>query len=278
MSTSGRGGKKPRAPISGPLLVLFFGSLAAMALFVLAYQRKAIRPHAYSATGLDVNMEVPAEAQSSDTPAQPLPKEEAAPPPPDGSLTMIQGSGDIRLGGKPASKKEAAAITITRLVRVNEVRYQKIAERYSKASPLLRQYGQEWMKHSDLRKFNNEYFRDHDPIKFAWNVARSPNFASLVKKYAGQKVFLSVIAEFARQTPSELANAGRAYLEADSNAAKLVKKFATAIGLPGEVFAGIAEGTVDPNQAKNAAIKENPALQQFLQQSNFDPNKVNFNR
>src|SRR3569833_1145438 len=56
--------------------------------------------------------------------------------------------------------------------RRNEDAVRRYAERMTKQSPVILQYGRDWMSHPDLKKLNDDYMRNHDPIAFMAGLAQ----------------------------------------------------------------------------------------------------------
>lgn len=125
------------------------------------------------------------------------------------------------------------------------------------------------MSHPDLKKLNDDYMRDHDPVAFLRGVARSKNFAKLMVKYARDPALQALVKEGIAQAPGEVTSSGMALLQQDSAIKTVVSNVAEALGLPPALTAGIlGSGKVDQNQIMGKVLQGNPGLQGAIQ----DPN------
>lgn len=248
---------------TGILLLLGLASLAVMAVVVIGARRRTVKLDVYGDSGLNLNVD---------------PEREPAALPPAGLPRTAPGADRVYRSGveprAPAAAGSRAVISWTAAVRSNESRYERLARRYSAAHPVIRQYGVDWMRYPDLHRFNDEYFRDHDPIRFARNVAASPNFARLVKKYAHRPEVIGFCRDAAMEAPPELLRTVQDYLRTDSNAAELLRRFTTAAGLPEFLLSGLLGGAGNSGKAVLSAVKSNPQLQEILQRENIDPDRI----
>lgn len=274
------------------LLVL---SLGGMALVVLGTQRWIARQNDDHSSGLDVDtmavgrpavMPVPDIVAPSPYEGADIADPEPVPGKvPMGSVGMLRaGSLSIAQPGpvgstapNPAAATASRAGSLTAAVRNSESRYEALGVRYTNKYLVIRQYGADWMRYSDLKRFNDEYMEDHDPIKFARNVAASPNFAALVKKYAARPEIRGFLVDAVKTAPGELTRAAQEYLGKDNNAAALLRRFTDAVGLPGFLVAGLTGGKLDGPQAASALLKSNPQLNALMRLGAIDPERLDSN-
>jgi hypothetical protein len=111
----------------------------------------------------------------------------------------------------------------------------------TKAHPILRRYGRDWMSYPDLKKLNDDYFVDHDPVKFLMGLSRSPNFPKLVSRYAQEPALRDYVVEGIRKAPADLEAAALKVLEQDDVVHAFVVGVAKSMGLPAPLFAMIPE-------------------------------------
>lgn len=255
----------PPPPYVRLALALFSSVILGFSIGVFFYRHWMRGQRALSSPGF--NAGGPAPGYTRPVPAIP---EDQAPAP--SSLEMIRtGPMGAELpgpGGRPAQ-------TLILLIRKHESRYEALAREYTRKYPVIREYGRDWAGYPDLQRFNLEYLRDRDPIKFAYGVAGSPSFAALVKKYAGRPEIMRFIADAVKATPAELLDASRSFLSRDGRALDLLSRFARAAGLPDAMVAQLAAGKGDPNKAAASILKTDPKLREFLQQGSVAPNQLN---
>jgi hypothetical protein len=110
--------------------------------------------------------------------------------------------------------------------------------------PSLRRYGKDWMSYPDLRKLNDDYMRDRDPMAFMEGLARSPNFGKMVAKYASDAGVRAFVADGIKQAPPELAATAAVAVREQSTLQALIDETALALGLPPGTAAAAA-GRVD---------------------------------
>lgn len=228
-------------------------------------------------TGFDL-----ASAPQTQRPAVPLP---AAPEParPESSLSMLKADAGMRVvdsnaGGESGAARAAASKTadqersgktLGELCRKYEKRVHGYFLAKTRAHPTVRQYGRDWMSYPDLKKLNDDYFRDRDPVKFMRGLAKSENFGKLVKKYSTDPAIRSVVIDAAKQAPADLMSAGLDYLNNDKNIKDLVGGVAKGMGLPPSLMAIFDQGKgakVDEKQVMSDILKNNPEAAKAAEQ------------
>ena len=162
-------------------------SLAALA--VIAVVASAAAGVAYQ---MSLNKSEPVPRAAFDVAAvsrpAPAPVPQAARDPSKSGLGMITTIPGIQFEQKAdAPAPKAKAMSVQDLVKAAEGRVAALAWEYTRRYPLIRQYGRDWMSYPDLRKLNDDYMKNHDPMAFLSGVAASPNFGKILKKYATQK-------------------------------------------------------------------------------------------
>lgn len=223
---------------------------------------------------LDVSGFDLASAPQTQRPVVPLP-EPSAPARPESSLGMLKAdagmrvvdsnasgeSGDARAAASKAAEREKSGKTLGELCRKYEKRVHAYFLAKTRQHPTVRQYGRDWMSYPDLKKLNDDYFRDRDPVKFMMGLAKSENFGKLVKKYSTDPAIRAVVVDAAKQAPGDLMSAGLDYLNNDKVIKDLVGNVAKGMGLPSSLMAIFDEGKgakIDQNQVMGDILKNNP--------------------
>jgi hypothetical protein len=192
--------------------------------------------------------------------------EPAAPP---SSLSWLRGGADRLNAATPpapekdrapaaappgASSKESAREAFIAQARRYEHDVCRYAERLTAQSPVIRQYGKDWMRYPDLRKLNDDYNRDHDPIAFLVGLSKAPNFGAMVKKYAGSaEIRDAVVQGVTKEVPSDLVDAGMIVLATDPGMREMVSGVAGKMGLPETLAAAAGIGAKTPAGAPQPA-------------------------
>lgn len=228
-------------------------------------------------TGFDL-----ASAPQTQRPVVPLP---AAPEParPESSLGMLKADAGMRVvdsnaSGESGAAREAASKTAAQQQSGKTLgelckKYEKRVHAYflakTRAHPSVRQYGRDWMSYPDLKKLNDDYFRDRDPVKFMKGLAKSENFGKLVKKYSTDPAIRSVVVDAAKQAPADLMSAGLDYLNNDKVIKDLVGGVAKGMGLPASLMSIFDEGKgakIDQQQVMGDILKNNPEAAKAAEQ------------
>jgi hypothetical protein len=173
----------------------------------------------------------------------------------------------------PGDQKGDAKGSFARTARKYEGNVRDYATRMTKKYPSVRQYGRDWMSYPDLRKLNDDYMRNHDPVAFMAGLSRSPNFGKMVSKYAADPGLRSFVIDGVQQAPGELVAAAGDALQGDGVMKNLVLNVANAMGLPPSITAivGGSMGSVDPGKMASGLVNGNPQLQRALQQQQAPP-------
>lgn len=172
-----------------------------------------------------------------------------------------------------AGQKTDSKDGFTKSARKYESNVRDYAMRMTKKYPSVRQYGKDWMSYPDLRKLNDDYMRNHDPVAFMAGLSQSKNFGALVHKYAADPGLRAFVIDGVQQAPSELmASAGDA-LQGNGVMKNLVMNVANAMGLPPSMTAiiGGTMNTADPTKMASGLVNGNPQLQKALQQQQAPP-------
>ncbi|MDD5656300.1 MAG: hypothetical protein PHF00_03495 [Elusimicrobia bacterium] len=117
--------------------------------------------------------------------------------------------------GTKAPSGQNAAAAFAEAVRRAESQAHALALSYTRRYPSIRQYGRDWMSYPDLKKLNDDYMRDHDPVRFLRGLVRSPNFIPLSRKYAADPAIQSFVKQAIREAPGSLLGAALGFFEQD---------------------------------------------------------------
>lgn len=257
--------------------VIVLGSFVAVVGWYLTTNRTGM---AVDTSGFDLSS-----APKSQTPAPTYSGPASAEP--ASSLTMLRGDAGVRIvspgtnaaapGAKPAAdtpeaKKENAHASFKDMARKHEMEVRRFAAKMVKKYPLLEQYRKDWMAHPDLKKLNDDYARDKDPVAFLNGLMKAPSLGPMIKQYAGKREIISFVTEGMREAPGELTSSAADVLSTDGAIKNLVANVAGAVGLPSSIT-GMISGSGDPskidqNKVATQMLQNNPDIQKALQGQN----------
>jgi hypothetical protein len=266
----------PRSGRSGGIFVavVVAGSAVAVVGWYMATNRGGA---AIDASGFDLSV-----APESRRPA-PAAAPSAPAPQMVSSLGMMKADAGVRIGesGSGASapagasaagsgdKTSQAHMGFIEAARKHEGEVQNFAVRMTKKHPVIRRYGKEWMSYPDLRKLNDDYARNHDPIAFMAGLAKAPHLGEMVKKYAGDPAMREFIIEGMKQAPGELTTAALDVLQNDRVMKDLVANIVGGMGLPPSITAMISGGSpekIDQNKMMGDMMND-PQMKKAMQQA-----------
>lgn len=176
-----------------------------------------------------------------------------------------------RSGAAPApSAQEQAKKTegdFTQLCRTYETKVRNFAIAWTRQSPVLQRYGKDWMSYPDLKKLNDDYMRDRDPVAFMRGLAHAQNFGTMMKKYAGEPAIQAFAKDAFKQAPSDLSQAAMGFANSDGVVKGMVDNVVSAMGLPPGILGGGGGAQVDSGKIMDSMLKGNPQMQQAMQSS-----------
>lgn len=242
---------------SRPAAIMAALVLIGAAIGVIIYQFALKEQPAIDTTGFDIS-----QIQKKTPIANVLPSRNAR-----SGLAMLEtgGLGQMRFG--EGAKKTAAArkeIDFKAVARANEAKVAALAMRYTRRYPLIAQYGRDWMSYPDLKKLNDDYMRDHDPVAFLHGVARSKNFGKLAGQYATAAPIQNFVKEAMKNVGGDATSAAASLMKDDSLVKDLASNTASALGLPPALVTGLTNsGQVDEKQIMGQ-IMQDPQLQKAM--------------
>ncbi|MBI5239772.1 MAG: hypothetical protein HY926_04810 [Elusimicrobia bacterium] len=269
----------PRSSKGAAILAVL--AVAGSAVGVTIYQLSQKEKPTVSATGFDIAKTQENRAAADGT----LPQRGG--PAPDRTMLQTEDMGAMRFGeGGSSAPQQAArkgADSFTEACRKSEGKVQAMAVAYTKRYPSIAQYGRDWMSYPDLKKLNDDYARDRDPIAFLRGVAGSKNFAKLMVKYARDPALQSFVKEAVAKAPGDVTSSAMSLLKEDAVIKKAVINVADALGLPPALTAGVlGGGKVDEQQVMGQVLQgsglqgamQDPNVQKAMQEKGVDPNKL----
>ncbi len=253
--------------------LLAVGVVAASGIGALVFSRNQKRAQRSSidTSGFDLDR--------ADAPApEAAPAAQAAAAQPQSGLGMVTGAAPGMHFGKtvarPESRRRQAGQTFSQGCWSHQAQIGALAAAYTRRYPVIAHYGRDWMSYPDLKKLNDDYFRDHDAAKFLRGLAASPNFPKLVRKYATAPEIQGFVKDAMRQAPSALMASGLDLAGQDGTIKSIVSSVAQALGLPMGLLASdpgkidqkaVMDSVLSNNPQVQKALDANPALQQQLQ-------------
>lgn len=269
----------PRSSKGAAILAVL--AVAGSAVGVMIYQLSQKEKPLVSATGFDISKTEERRASAGGT--LPLPGGPAE------DRTMFQG-GDLKIhvgeggsGAAPQAGAQKASTSFTEACRKSEGKVQAMAQAYTKRYPSIAQYGRDWMSYPDLKKLNDDYAQNRDPVAFLRGVAGSKNFGKLMAKYARDPALQSFVKEAVAKAPGEVTSSAMSLLKEDAVIKKVVVNVAEALGLPPALTAGVlGGGKVDEQQVMGQVLQgsglqgamQDPAVQKAMQEKGVDPSKI----
>lgn len=221
-------------------LVAVFGSAVSVMIWHLVSNRSA----GLDTTGFDMSTE-PERRQA----ARPAAYAEPAPSEPT-SLGMVKSDERLRTSmgpaatapgatpgapdkpATPADPKAAAVMSFKEAAAKHEKVVDAYVRRMQAKYPSIGQYGKDWVKHPDLVKLRDEYWKNKDPLAFAYGLAKSDGFGQLVKKYATDPGIRAVLMGGIKEAPPALMGSMAGLVTNDKVAKDLLNTVMKATGLP----------------------------------------------
>ncbi|MFI5361151.1 MAG: hypothetical protein ACHQ49_04205 [Elusimicrobiota bacterium] len=193
-----------------------------------------------------------------------------------GDSTPPSGSAAKTAPAKGGDAKAQAHAGFTEQARKHEDDVRRFAERMTNKYPLIRQYGKDWMSHPDLKKLNDDYMRNHDPVAFIMGLAKAPSLGGMVKQYAGKPEIVQFITQGMKEAPADLTASAMDVLTNDSTVKGLIGNIVSGLGLPPSVTAmiGGSGGAIDENKVMSDIVNS-PAARAAMQQQGSQAPPVN---
>lgn len=154
-------------------------------------------------------------------------------------------------GGKPANAKEEAALSFKDAAIRNEKYVDGFIRRMQAKHPSLTQYGKDWVASPELRALRDQYWKEKDPLKFAYGLAKSNDFGKLIRKYGADPGVRDTLMSGMKEAPPGMMAAVGGVFQSDNIVKDLVNTVAKAAGLPPSLVS-MLDGSSDkaPDQSK----------------------------
>ncbi len=180
----------------------------------------------------------------------------------------------------PTNPKDAAVLSFKEAALKNEKLVDSFVRRMEKKHPSITKYGKDWTASPELRALRDQYWKEKDPLKFAYGLAKSNDFGKLVKKYGTDPGIRDALITGFKEAPSSLMAAAGGILQNDKIAKDLVTTVIKAAGLPPSMAAMLdGSSTKAPDQSQmmadllNSSKLKNQAAPVSLDQKNLDKPK-----
>lgn len=232
------------------LVVAVGGSAAGVMVYQLLQGGKSSAIS--DSTGFDL-------AVADETGRSPSPGARAPKAQEDSGLGMVTPGMKFGTGSEEAAQAQGqapkAAGAFTEAVRAGEAKVRAYAIAYTKKHPSVAAYGRDWMASPELKKLNDDYMKNHDPVAFMKGVAASKDFGGMIKKYATDPAIQGFVKGGIFQAPPGVVSAGMGLLKEDVSLKGLVSNVASSLGLPPSLLAGMmGGGKVDEKQIMGQII------------------------
>ncbi|MBI2387078.1 MAG: hypothetical protein HYV14_13890 [Elusimicrobia bacterium] len=241
-------------------VILVFIAVGGSAVGVAGWHLMSNRSAGLDTSGFDMSA-APDPAQSAAPPSFPAPGPADPAPAQQTSLGMVKGDAGMRVAGpgastpkpagasgatpNPTDPRQAAALNFKEAALKNEKIVAAFVRRMEKKHTSITQYGRDWAASPELRALRDAYWKDRDPLKFAYGLAKSNDFSKLVKKYAGDPGIRDALVTGIKEAPPSLTAAIGGVAQNDGVAKSLVSTVIKAVGLPASLT-----GFLDGGEAK----------------------------
>lgn len=133
---------------------------------------------------------------------------------------------------KTSGPKEDAVLSFKEAA----IKYEKAVGDYVRKMqaryPSIGQYGKDWAASPQLRALRDQYWKDRDPLKFAYGLAKSDDFGKLIKKYGADPGIRATLTEGIKAAPPGLMSAAGGLAQNDGVVKDLAVTAIKAVGLP----------------------------------------------
>jgi hypothetical protein len=250
---------KQRSSRAGLILVLL--AVGGSAIGVVGWHMASNRNAGLDTSGFDMST-TPDPAHSAAPPFF-APSARSAPwasaPAQQTSLGMVKGDEGMRVVGPgastptkragasgaekaPANPKEAAALSFKEAAIKNEKIVDAFVRKMQTKYPSIGRYGRDWAASPELRALRDQYWKEKDPLKFAYGLAKSGDFGKLIKKYATDAGIRDTLIQGIKEAPPGLISAVGGVAQNDKVSKDLLTTIIGAVGLP-KSLTGFLDGS-----------------------------------
>ncbi|MCM2303608.1 MAG: hypothetical protein NDJ72_02820 [Elusimicrobia bacterium] len=242
-------------------VTLVFIAVGGSAIGVAGWHLLSNQNAGLDTSGFDMST-APDPAKSMAPPMFPSAAPPAAAPAAQNSLGMVKGDAGMRVVGpgastpkpaapsgaapNPTNPRDAAALNFKEAAIKHERLVDAFVRRMEKKHPSITRYGKDWAASPELRALRDQYWREKDPLKFAYGLAKSKDFAQLLRKYGGDPGMRDALITGIKEAPPSLTGAVGGLFQNDGVAKSLVKTVVNAFGLPPSMTAFLDGGEIKP--------------------------------
>lgn len=241
----------------GAILVLV--AVGGSAVGVAGWHLLSNRAAGLDTSGFDMSA-APGSPRPSAAPASYPPSAPSQPT----SLAMVKGDAGMRVVGpgastprpagaagaapNPTDPRQAAALSFKEAAIKNEKFVDGFIRRMQAKHPSIARYGKDWAASPELRALRDQYWKEKDPLKFAYGLAKSNDFGKLIKKYAADPGIRDVLITGIKEAPPSLMGAVGGVFQNDQVAKDLANTVVKAVGLPASLVGFLDGGGKAPDQ------------------------------
>lgn len=241
-------------------------AVGGSAIGVAGWHLMSNRSAGLDTSGFDMST-APDAAESKAPPSFPAGAPSAAAPAAPNSLGMVKGGEGVTIVGagtsgtskpapakagqagataNPSDPRQAAALSFKEAAIKNHRTVDAFVRRMEKKHPSLTRYGKDWAASPELRALRDQYWKDKDPLKFAYGLAKSKDFSALVRKYGGDPAIRDVLITGIKEAPPSLTGAVGGLFQNDGAVKGLVNTVVKAVGLPASLVGFLDGGDAKP--------------------------------
>jgi hypothetical protein len=242
-------------------------AVGGSAIGVVGWHLMSNRGGGLDTSGFDMSTNPdPSKSQAPPFFSSPAPSVNIAPAPsPQTSLGMVHGDAGMSVvgpgastpkpaaagGAKPGTPKEEAALSFKEASAKHERVVDAFIRRMQGQHPSIAKYGKEWAASPELSALRDQYWKDKDPMKFAYGLAKSKDFGKLVSKYATDPGIRDTLIQGMKEAPPGLMAAVGGLFQNDNVVKDLMTTVIKAVGLPPSLTGMITGGgAVAPDQSQ----------------------------
>lgn len=154
--------------------------------------------------------------------------------------------GEAGAAANPSDPRQSAVLSFKEAAIKNHKVVDSFVRRMEKKHPSLTRYGKDWAASPELRALRDQYWKDKDPLKFAYGLAKSKDFGALVKKYGGDPGIRDVLVTGIKEAPPSLTGAVSGLFQNDGAVKALANTVVKAVGLPASLVGFLDGGDAKP--------------------------------
>lgn len=257
---------QPQSGRAGMIFVVL--ALASSAIGVAGWYLNSNRGPGFDTSGFDMSTgelsaQAPASQAGAPAPAAEAPKTSLGMSMADESMVVAGGALKPVAAGAAASDaanssdpKQAAVLAFQDSAIKNEKSVSAYIRRMEAKHPSITQYGKDWAASPELSALRDQYWKDRNPLTFAYGLAKSGDFKKLLKKYANDPGVRDVILSGFKEVPGDLVAATGRLTQHDTVVNDLATTVIGSAGLPPSVATMLGSGADAKLSDQNKVISE----------------------